>query len=177
MWKYPSLKEEEKIKKAFVLTDGPCFLFTVPDHTTMISYCLHPNPNGHTLFTTLSSFCKNVFNICLPLAPGHFHHLSVARQWLPPKDNLEAAHRSVLSICFPLSINDKWQPQVDGNKSFFRSKPEEETYTHTHTKKNPEKHWKLKNNHFRRQKKKPEHFKQIMAPWTKPPCPEGNFTI
>lgn len=34
----------------------------------------------------------------------------------------------------PLSVNDKWQPQVDGNKSFFKSKliPEEETYTHTH---------------------------------------------
>lgn len=48
---------------------------------------------------------------------------------------------------------------------------------HTHTQK-PEKQWKLKNNHFRRQKKKLEHFKQVMAPSTKPPSfPEGNFTV
>lgn len=47
-------------------------------------------------------------------------------------------------------------------------------HTHIHTQK-PEKQQKL-NNHFERQKK-PEHFKQIMAPSTKPSFPEGNFTV
>lgn len=109
--------------------------------------------------------------------------ISTICQWqdndFPQKTILRQPIGSVLSTRFPPSVNDKWQPQVDGNKSFFKIKliPEEETYIHIHTQ-NPEKHWKLKNNHFRRQKKKPEHVKQIMAPWTKPPSfPEGNFTI
>lgn len=51
MWKYTSLKEKEKIKKAFVLTDGPRFLLTVPDHNTtrvllspsqMATHSFHP---------------------------------------------------------------------------------------------------------------------------------------
>lgn len=52
----------------------------------------------------------------------------------PQKTILRQPIGSVLSICLPLSVNDKWQPQADGNKSFFKSKliPEEETYTHTH---------------------------------------------
>lgn len=65
------LRRKKKLKKASVLTDGPCFLFTVPDHTTMSILLSPSHPKWpHTLYT-LPSFCKNAFNICLPLAPEH----------------------------------------------------------------------------------------------------------